>query len=44
MIKKNNDEKINFLLLNKIGKTELPNKFKISIKNLEKYSKAIAQY
>ena len=42
--KKNNDEKINFLLLNKIGKTELPNKFKISIKNLEKYSKAIAQY
>ena len=42
--KKNNDEKINFLLLNRIGKTELPNKFKISIKNLEKYSKIIAQY
>ena len=42
--KKNNDEKINFLLLNRIGKTELPNKFKISIKNLEKYSKTIAQY
>ena len=42
--KKNNDEKINFLLLNKIGKTELPNKFKISTRNLEKYSKAIAQY
>ena len=42
--KKNNDEKINFLLLNKIGKTELPNKFKISTLNLEKYSKIIAQY
>ena len=42
--KKNNDEKINFLLLNKIGKTELPNKFKISTKNLEKFSKVIAQY
>ena len=42
--KKNNDEKINFLLLKKIGETELPNKFKISIKNLEKYSKVIAQY
>jgi len=42
--KKNNDEKINFLLLKKIGKTELPNKFKISIMNLEKYSKTIAQY
>ena len=42
--KKNNDEKINFLLLNKIGKTELPNKFKISTANLEKYSKTIAQY
>ena len=41
--KKNNDEKINFLLLNKIGKTELPNKFKISTKNLEKISKVIAQ-
>ena len=42
--KKNNDEKINFLLLNQIGKTEMPNKFKISTTNLEKYSKAIAQY
>ena len=42
--KKNNDEKINFLLLKDIGKTELPNQFKISTSNLEKYSKAIAQY
>ena len=42
--KKNNDENINFLLLTKIGKTELPNKFKISTLNLKKYSKTIAQY
>tara|TARA_E500000178_G_scaffold261461_1_gene258393 strand:+ start:104 stop:1216 length:1113 start_codon:yes stop_codon:yes gene_type:complete len=42
--KKNNDKKINFLLLKNIGKTELPNKCKISTSNLEKYSKVIAQY
>ena len=42
--KKNNDKKINFLLLNNIGKTELPNKFKISTLNLKKYSKTIARY
>ena len=42
--KKNNDDKINFLLLKKIGKTDLPDKFKISTKQLEKYSKIIAQY
>ena len=29
--KKNNDEKINFILLKKIGKTTLPNKYKISL-------------
>jgi 3-dehydroquinate synthetase len=34
--KKNNDEKINFILLNKIGKTTQPNKFKISINELKK--------
>ena len=39
--KKNDDEKINFILLNKIGKTSMPNKFKISIKELKKYTKKI---
>ena len=34
--KKNNDEKINFILLNKIGKTALPNKHKIPINELKK--------
>ncbi len=33
--KKNNDEKINFILLNKIGKTALPNKHKMSIVELK---------
>ena len=33
--KKNNDEKINFILLKKIGKTALPNKYKISINELK---------
>jgi 3-dehydroquinate synthase len=42
--KKNNDEKINFILLKKIGKTSAPNKNKISINNLKKLSKFIAQY
>jgi 3-dehydroquinate synthase len=42
--KKNNDEKINFILLKRIGKTTLPNKYKISLKNLKKISKTIAQY
>ena len=41
--KKNNDEKVNFLLLKKIGKTALPNENKISIDNLKKLSKAISQ-
>ena len=42
--KKNNDDKINFILLKKIGKTTMPNKYKISLKNLKKISKSIAQY
>ena len=42
--KKNNDEKINFLLLKKIGQTDKPNKFKISTKDLLKYCKTISQY
>ena len=42
--KKNNDDKINFILLKKIGKTSPPNKNKISIFNLKKLSKAISQY
>ncbi len=42
--KKNNDDKINFILLKNIGKTVLPNKSKISVKNLKNVSKAISQY
>ena len=42
--KKNNDNKINFILLKNIGTTALPNKNKISIKYLKKNSKAISQY
>ena len=42
--KKNNDDKINFILLKKIGKTTLPNKYKISLNNLKKISRSIAQY
>ena len=42
--KKNNDEKINFLLLKKIGQTDRPNRFKISSKDLIKYCKTISQY
>ena len=37
--KKNNDEKINFILLKKIGMTTQPNKYKISVEELKKYSK-----
>ena len=36
--KKNEDEKINFILLKKIGKTALPNKNKITYQNLKKFS------
>ena len=42
--KKNNDEKVNFILLKKIGKTTEPNKFKISADQLRKLSKVISQY
>ncbi len=42
--KKNTDEKINFLLLKKIGQADKPNKFKISVKDLRKYCKTISQY
>ena len=42
--KKNNDEKINFILLKKIGKTTKPGSFKISIDELRKKSKIISQY
>ncbi len=42
--KKNYDDKINFILLKNIGKTALPNKNKISIKNLKRMSKFISRY
>ena len=42
--KKNNDSKINFILLKKIGKTTKPNQFKISAEALRGYSKIISQY
>ena len=42
--KKNDDEKINFILLNRIGKTTKPNSQKISINRLKKLSKVISQY
>ena len=42
--KKNNDEKINFILLNKIGKTTMPNKHKMSINELKKNIKRFTQY
>ena len=41
--KKNNDDKVNFILLKKIGKTTLPNKYKISLSALKKISRSIAQ-
>jgi len=42
--KKNNDDKVNFILLKKIGMTTLPNKYKISLGNLKILSKSITQY
>ena len=42
--KKNDSEKINFLLLRKIGETDLINKFKISIPKLGKYSNIISRF
>ncbi len=41
--KKNNDDKINFILLKNIGKTALPDKTKISINALKKLSTSISQ-
>ena len=41
--KKNEDEKINFILLKQIGKTTQPNKYKISIKKLRSNIKLITQ-
>ena len=43
-IEKKIKEKINFILLKKIGKTTAPNKFKMSVKNLKKDINAINQY
>ena len=42
--KKNNDNKINFILLNRIGKTTQPNKYKISTQALKKYVNSMTQY
>ena len=42
--KKNNDDKINFILLKHIGKTTLTNQNKISLKNLKKITQTIARY
>ena len=42
--KKNNDSKINFVLLKKIGKTTIPNKYKISLSELKSKIKYFNQY
>ena len=42
--KKNDDEKINFILLKHIGKTDLPNKNKIFSNSLKKISGSISLY
>jgi 3-dehydroquinate synthase/shikimate kinase/3-dehydroquinate synthase len=42
--KKNNDHKINFILLKSVGKTALPNKSKISIKSFKNLTSSISQY
>ena len=42
--KKNNDEKINFILLRKLGKTTIPNKYKISLNELKSKTKYFNQY
>ena len=44
MTKKNNDEKINFILLKNIGKTALPGKHKMSINALNNSIKKFNQY
>ena len=42
--KKNDDEKINFVLLKSIGNPTKPNSQKISISNLKKYAKTMSRY
>ena len=42
--KKNNDDKINFILLKKIGLTALPGKYKISLSALKNLVTSITQY
>ena len=42
--KKNDDDRINFVLLKKVGKTTAPGKFKIQIHDLKNQSKSISQY
>ena len=42
--KKNDDEKINFILLKSIGKTTKPNSQKISISKIKKYAKTMSLY
>ena len=42
--KKNNDEKINFILLREIGKTTMPNKHKVSLNQLKKDIKLFTRY
>ena len=42
--KKNDDDRINFILLKKVGKTTAPGKFKIQIHDLKNQSKSISQY
>tara|TARA_B100001063_G_C16736414_1_gene542288 strand:+ start:1538 stop:1666 length:129 start_codon:yes stop_codon:yes gene_type:complete len=37
MIKKNDDEKINFILLKNIGKTTTPGKYKFPVKMVKKF-------
>ena len=42
--KKNNDEKINFILLKRIGQTTKPNNYKITLANFKKDIRKIIQY
>jgi len=42
--KKNDDDRINFVLLKKVGKTTAPGKFKIPVHDLKNQSKSISQY
>ena len=42
--KKNDDDRINFVLLKKVGETTAPGKFKIQIHDLKNHSKSISQY